>query len=120
VRDKEVKSTPLRGEGAQDPESVENGKGKSRAAESIYSNDDPSLDGEIEGADSEVCLPFSILSMAKMVPVSMRISLMRASFHLLLVAPVVQIQSAPSSGARMYFIIAHRGRCATLTGRKIA
>ena len=120
VRDKEVKSTPLRGESTQDPESVENGKGKSRAAESLYSNDDPSLDGEIEGAESEVRLSFFILSMPTTVSVSMRISLTRASFHLLLVAPVVQIQSAPSSGARMYFIIAHRGRCATVTGRKIA
>lgn len=120
VRDKEVKSTPLRGESTHDPESVESGKGKSRAVESLYSNDDPSLDGESEGAESEVRLPFFILSMPTMVPISMRTSLTKAPFHLLRVAPVVQIQSAPSSGVRMYFIIAHHGRCATVIGRKIA
>jgi hypothetical protein len=58
VRDKEVKSTPLRGE---DPESVESRKGKGRAVES-YPNDDTNLDAsalEIEGEEaSEVCLPF--------------------------------------------------------------
>ena len=118
VRDKEVKSTPLRSE---DPESVESRKGKARA---VDSNDDPNADAsalEIEGEEaSEVCLPIFILSIPTMVPTSMRTSSTRAPFHHLLVAPVVLIRSAPSSGVRIYFIIAHRGRCATHIGRKIA
>jgi hypothetical protein len=119
VRDKEVKSTPLRGEGSQEPDLGENGKGKSRA-ESLYSNEDPSFDAEIDGAGmSEVCLPFFIMPIHTTVSTSMRTSSTRAPFHLLLVAPVVQIRSAQSSGVRMYFITAHRGRCATLIGRKI-
>jgi hypothetical protein len=113
VRDKEVKSTPLRGETTQDPESLESGRS--------YPNEDGNLDPfETEGAGmSEVCLPLSILSILTMVPTS-RTTSTRALSHLLLVAAVVQIRFAPSSGARMYFIIARRGRCATLIGRKIA
>ena len=115
VRDKEVKSTPLRGETTQDPESVESGRS--------YPNEDRNLDAfalETEGAGiSEVCLPFPILCMPTMVPMS-RTTSTRALSHLLLVAAVVQIRFAPSSGARMSFIIARRGRCATLIGRKIA
>ena len=122
VRDKEVKSTPLRGESSQDPESAESGKGKGRAVESSYLSDDPNFDVEIEGAGSEVCLPFFIfiLSIPIIAPFSMRTSLTRARSHLLLVAPVVQIRFAPSSGVRMSFTTAHRGRCATLIERKIA
>jgi hypothetical protein len=121
VRDKEVKSTPLRGEMSQEPDSVESGKGKARAVESLYPNEeDSSLDGEIDGAGmSEVCLPFFIVSIPITVSTSTRTSSTRAPFHLLLVAPVVQIRSAQSSGVRMCFIIAHRGRCATPIGREI-
>jgi hypothetical protein len=123
VRDKEVKSTPLRRETTQDPVSVESGRSRTRAVESSYSNEDRNLDAfalETEGAGmSEVGLPPSILSIPTMVPTS-RTTSTRAPSHLLLVAAVVQILFAPSSGARMYFIIARRGRCATLIGRKIA
>ena len=123
VRDKEVKSTPLRSETTHDLEYVESGRSRTRAVESSYLNEDRNLDAfsfEIEGtAMSEVCLPLFILSIFSMVPTS-RTTSTRALSHLLLVAAVVQIQFAPSSGARMYFIIAHRGRCATLIGRKIA
>ena len=121
VRDKEVKSTPLRGETTRDPESVEGRRRKTRAVESLYPNEDGDLDGfETEGAGmSEVCLSLSILSIPTMVPMS-RTTSTRALSHLLLVAVVVQILFAPSSGARMYSTIARRGRCATLIGRKIA
>lgn len=121
VRDKEVKSTPLRSETTQDPESVECGRGRTRAVELSYPNEDGNLDAfETEGAGmSEVCLSLSILSIPKMVPTS-RTTSTRALSHLLLVAAVVQILFAPSSGARMFFIIARHGRCATLIGRKIA
>ena len=109
VRDKEVKSTPLRGETTQDLESVEGGRS--------YPNEDPF---ETEGVGmSEVCLPLSILSILTIVPTS-RMTSTRALSHLLLVAAVVQIRFAPLSGARMYFIIARHGRCATLIGRRIA
>jgi len=58
VRDKEVKSTPLRSEITQDPESAESG---TRAVESSYPNEDRNLDAfglETEWAGmSEVCLP---------------------------------------------------------------
>jgi hypothetical protein len=124
VRDKEVKSTPLRSETTQDPESVESGRNKTRAVESSYPNEDRNSDSfafETEGGGmSEVCLPLSILSIPTMVPTSRTTKSTRALSHLLLVAAVVQILFAPSSGARMYSIIAHRGRCATLIGRKIA
>ena len=64
VRDKEVKSTPLRGESIQDPESVESGRSKTRAVESSYPNEDRDLDAfglETEGPGmSEVCLHISI------------------------------------------------------------
>jgi hypothetical protein len=114
VRDKEVKSTPLRGD---DPESVESGRSRTRAVESSYPNEDAF---ETEGAGmSEVCPSLSIPSIPTMVPTS-RMTSTRAPFHLPLVAAVVQILFAPSSGARMCFIIARRGRCATLIVRKIA
>jgi hypothetical protein len=123
VRDKEVKSTPLQGETTQDPESVESGRSKTRAVESSYPNEDRNLDTfpfETEGLGmSEVCLPLSILSILTMVPMS-RTTSMRALSHPLLVAAVAQILFAPSSGARMYFIIARHGRCAILIGRKTA
>ena len=113
VRDKEVKSIPLRGETTHDPESVE----------LLYQNENPNLDAsafETEGAGiSEVRIPFSPLSISIIAP-TIRRTWMRALSHLLLVAAVVQTRSAPSSGVRTYFIIAHRGRCATLIGRKIA
>jgi hypothetical protein len=58
VRDKEVKSTPLRGDTTQDPESVESGRRKTRAVESSYPDEDGNLNTfEAEGAEmSEVCL----------------------------------------------------------------
>ena len=123
VRDKEVKSTPLRNETTYDLECVESGRSRTRAVESSYLNEDRNLDAfsfeiEVTGM-SEVCLPLFILSVSSMVPIS-RTTSTRALSHLLLVAAVVQIRFAPSSGARMYFIIARRGRCATLIGRKIA
>ena len=61
VRDKEVKSTPLRRDTTQDPESVEGGRRRTRAVESSYPDEDGNLDAfETEGAGiSEVCLsPF--------------------------------------------------------------
>jgi hypothetical protein len=69
VRDKEVKSTPLRSEGSQDPELFDSGsrKGKARAVESPYTNEPLSLDAyalEIDGAEvSEVCLSLFFLSL---------------------------------------------------------
>jgi hypothetical protein len=60
VRDKEVKSTPLRD--SQDPESAEGGKGKGRAFESSYLNEDSNLDPALE-IESEVC-PFVLLSLS--------------------------------------------------------
>jgi hypothetical protein len=119
VRDKEVKSTPLQSETAQDPESVENGRINTRAVESSYPNEDRNFDAFGLETESEVCLPLSVLSAPTMVPTS-RTTSTRALSHLLLVAAVVQILFAPSSGARMYFIIVRRGRCATVIGRKIA
>jgi hypothetical protein len=116
VRDKEVKSIPL-GESTQDPESVESWRSRTRAVELSYPNEDGNLDEE--PGMSEVCLPLSILFIPTMLPTS-RTKLTRALSHLLLVAAVVQILFAPSSGARMYFTIARRGRCANLIGRKIA
>ena len=122
VRDKEVKSTPLRSETTQDPESVESGRRRTRAVESSNPNEDRNSDAlalETEGPEmSEVCLPLSIFFIPT-VPTS-RTTWTRALFHLLLVEAVVQILFAPSSGARMYFTIARRGRCARLIGRKIA
>jgi hypothetical protein len=123
VRDKEVKSTPFRRETTQDPESVEGGRSRTRAVESSYSIEDRNLDAfalETEGAGmSEVCLPPSVLSIPTIVPTS-RTTSTRALSHLLLAAVVVQILFAPSNCARTYFIIARRGRCATLIGRRIA
>jgi hypothetical protein len=116
VRDKEVKSIPL-GESTQDPESVESWRSRTRAVELSYPDEDGNLDEE--PGMSEVCLPLSILFIATLVPTS-RTKLTRALSHLLLVAAVVQILFAPSSGAKMYFTIARRGRCANLIGRKIA
>jgi hypothetical protein len=116
VRDKVVKSTPLRSETAQDPESVERGRSKTRTVESSNPNEDRNLDAS---GMSEVCLPLSILLIPTMVPTS-RMTSTRALSHLLLVVAVVQIPFAPSNGARMCFIIARRGRCAILIGRKIA
>jgi hypothetical protein len=120
VRDKEVKSVPLRSETTHDPESVESGRSRMRAVELLYQNEMDASAFETEGAGiSEVRIPFSALSISIIIPTSRR-TWTRALSHLLLVAAVVQIQSAPSSGVRTYFIIAHRGRCATLIGRKIA
>ena len=120
VRDKEVKSTPLRGETPQDPESLESGRSKTRAVESSYPNEDRNLDAFVlEIGMSEVCRPLSILSIPTMVLAS-RTTSTRVLSHLLLVAAVVQILFVPLSGARMYSIIARRGRCATLIGRKTA
>ncbi|KAH9962265.1 hypothetical protein BC827DRAFT_1199999 [Russula dissimulans] len=52
VRDKEVKSTPLRNESTQDTESVEGAarKGQTRAIDP-YSNDPLNLDAEVEGTE---------------------------------------------------------------------
>jgi hypothetical protein len=67
VRDKEVKSTPLRSENTRDPELFNSGRrrGKARALESSYSNDPLNSDAhvlELDGAEaSEVCLFFFFL-----------------------------------------------------------
>ena len=123
VRDKEVKSAPLLCETIQDPESVESERSKTRCVESSQPNEDGNLDAfalETEGPGlSEVCIPLSIMSIPTMLPTT-RTKSTRALFHLLLVAAVVQILFVPSSFARMYFIIARRGRCARVIGRKIA
>jgi hypothetical protein len=64
VRDKEVKSTPLRSENTQDPElsNSRSRRGKARAPESSYTNDPLNSDAhllELDGAESsEVCLVF--------------------------------------------------------------
>jgi hypothetical protein len=122
VRDKEVKSTPLR-ETTQVPESVESGRSTTRAVESSYPNEDRNLDAFALESDetgmSEVCLAPSVLSIPTTVPTS-RMTSTKALSHLLLVAAVVRILFAQSRGARMYFIIARHGRCARLIGRKIA
>jgi hypothetical protein len=126
VRDKEVKSTPLRSESAQDVETAEGGtrKGKARAVEPLYTNEPLNLDArelETEQAGmSEVCLLLFLLLLPTMAVTSTRKYPTKAPFHLPLVAHVDQIRSAPSSGVTTCFTIAHHGRCVRPIGRKIA
>jgi hypothetical protein len=125
VRDKEVKSTPLRSENGHDGGTAEGGsrKGKARAMEPLYTNEPLNMDArelENEQAVSEVGLLLFLLLLPTTVVASMMICPTRAPFHLPHVAHVAQIQSVPSRGVTTCLTIAHRGRCVRLIGRKIA
>ena len=54
VRDKEVKSMPLRG---KDPRSIESRKGKARAVEPLYPNDNPNLNASALLDESSILPP---------------------------------------------------------------
>jgi hypothetical protein len=126
VRDKEVKSTPLRSEGAQAAETTEGAsrKAKTRTIEPLYTNEPLNLDGrdlETEQARvSDVCLLLFLLPLPTIIVVSTRKYPTKAPFHPPLVEHVDQIRSAPSSGVITCCTTAHRGRCVRPIGRKIA
>jgi hypothetical protein len=126
VRDKEVKSAPLRGESTEDAETAESGsrKDKATAIEPLYTSDPLDLDArelETEQAGvSEVCLPLFILFLPTIVVVSTTKHLTKAPSPLPLVVHVDQIRSVPSSGVTTYFTIVHHGRCVKPIERKIA
>ena len=126
VRDKEVKSTPLRREGTTNPESLgnENRKGKARAIEPRYTNEPLSLDPhdlETEEAVSEVCQVFiSFVALSTIFVTRPRKCPTKAQYLLPHAVLVVQIRSVPSSGVITCLIIVHRGRCAKPIGRKTA
>jgi hypothetical protein len=105
VRDKEVKSTPLRREGTLNPGPLGNGsrKGKARAIEPLYTNEPLNLDLhdlETEEAVSEVRFDFSFLlrRLSNIVVIRPRKCQTKAQYLLPLAELVVQIQSVPSSG----------------------
>ena len=122
VRDKEVKSTPLRRGGNLSPESLGNGsrKGKARAIEPSYANESQNLglhNLEIEKAVPEVRLTFIYSASIEHVTRPRKYPT-KAQYLLPLAVLVVQIRSVPSSGVITCLIIVHHGKCAKPIGRK--